>query len=396
MKFEYSAKDPMGKAIDGTIEASSREGAIQMLRRDGFTVLKLEEDDGGTLLPRRIKRTEIIYLASQLAIMVDTGITLSEALHGISSQEENPTLKRVLIEIKKAVEAGENFSHALARYPKHFDKTFIALVRSSEETGQLAAMLEQIAAYLSKESENRSKIRAALAYPGIMLFLAIGVTIFLLTFIMPKFTPMFKSRNIELPLPTLVMMAISETMTNYWWAWLAGVVVLVTAFLVGKRTPPGRKLMDYIKINLPIMGPMLRKVTISRCINTLGTMIKSGVQMLDAVRLTADVAGNYYYENSWHQVLHEITNGNRICDGLNKNTLYPKTLIQMISAGEETGQLDNVLMKVSGYYDREVETSLKAVTSMIEPLMITVMGVVVGTIGMSILLPIFKLSGGGH
>ncbi len=396
MRFEYTAKDPLGNELDGTLDATSRDSAVQLLRRDGLTVLTIEEAGDGSLFPRRVKRSDIIYLASQLAIMVDTGITLSEALRGIADQEENPTMKRTLLEIKSAVEAGDDFSLALSRYPKLFDKTFVALVRSSEETGQLSEMLEQIATYLSKEDENRGKVKAALAYPGIMMFLAIGVTLFLLTFIMPKFTPMFTSRGMDLPLTTRVLMWSSDSLLNYWWAWGLGGFGAVAAFVGFQRTEVGRQIIDYIKLHIPIMGPMFRKVTLSRCVSTLGTMVKSGVQMLDAIRLTADVSGNYYYEKSWHEVLDQITNGNRICDALKTNSLYPKTLIQMIGSGEETGQLDTVLLKVSAHYDREVENSLKTVTSMIEPLMITVMGGVVGTIGMSILLPIFKLSGGGH
>ena len=397
MTFDYTARDALGKVIEGTLDAASRDTAIQSLRRDGFEIVKLKEvDDEGSLLPRRVKRSDIIYFTSQLAIMVDTGITLSQAIEGIAEQEENPTLKRILIEIKGSVESGEDFSSALSRYPKQFDKTYVALVRSSEETGRLPEMLEQISDYLTKEAENRGKVRAALAYPGVMLLIAIGVTFFLLTFIMPKFTPMFKSRGIKLPTPTIVLMAVSDALINYWYAWLIGIAAVVVAFCWSKRTEPGRRFFDWIKINAPILGPLFRKVTISRCIHTLGTMIKSGVQLLDAIKLTADVAGNYYYEHSWHIVRDEITNGNRICESLNRDSLYPPTLIQMIGSGEESGQLDVVLQKVSSHYDREVETSLKTATSMIEPLMITVMGAVIGTIGISILLPIFSLSSGGH
>jgi type IV pilus assembly protein PilC len=231
-----------------------------------------------------------------------------------------------------------------------------------------------------------------LAYPSVMLVMAIAVTIFLLTFVLPKFTPLFNSRGMKLPTPTLIMMAASHYLVDFWYLWLIGTAVALVGYFWGRRTEPGRKALDWVKISLPIVGPMCRKVTISRSIRTLGTMITSGVPMLEAIQLSSYVAGNYYYEQLWQEVLAAVTSGNQICTALARNALFPKMLVQMISSGEETGRLDFVLMKVSNYYDREVETSLKAVTSLIEPIMITIMGVVVGGIGMALMLPIFSLS----
>ncbi len=324
--------------------------------------------------------------------MVDTGITLSTALAGIVDQEPNPTLRRVLKDLKEEVEGGQDFSTALARYPKHFDKTYVSLVKASEATGSLGPMLDRIATYLRKEMETRSKVRAAMAYPTVMMVVATGVTIFLLTYILPKFTPLFKSKGAKLPKPTLMMMALSDAMLHYWYLWLLGAVALVVGFLYGRRTEPGRKVLDWLKINTPIVGPMFRKVTISRSIRTLGTMLASGVPVMEAIRLAGAVSSNYYYEQLWTKVLDEVTGGKRICEVLHGNPLFPRVLVQMIAAGEDTGKLDVVLEKVSTYYDGEVETSLKATTSLIEPIMISVMGVVVGTIGLALMLPIFSLS----
>ncbi len=396
MTFDYVARDLLGKVLKGSVDASNREAAMQLLERDGFSVTKLESRQGkGDLFPRRVKKSEIIFFTNQLAIMVDTGINLSIALDGISEQEENPTFKRVMLDLRQSVEAGGSFSAALSKHPKYFDTTFVSLVRAGEETGSLAEMLDRIGVYQRKEMETRGKVRSALAYPTVMLVLAIGVTIFLLTYIMPKFTPLFERKGAQLPKPTVLMMSISELMIGYWYLWLIGFVVLIVGFFVGRRTEPGKKALDWVKINMPIMGPMFRKVTISRSIRTLGTMVGSGVQVLDAIRLSADVSGNHFYEQTWLHVHNEVTNGNRICDALAGNQLFPHTLVQMIGSGEETGKLDQVLNKVSAHYDLEVENSLKTVTRLIEPLMISVMGVVVGGIGMSLLLPIFSLSRGG-
>ena len=393
MNFDYTARDPLGHSHDGSIEAASRDEAIQELQRDGLQVTKiLEGDDGLNLFPRRLSKSDIIYTTTQLAIMVDTGINLATALQGLLEQEDNPTLHKLLSALKKDVEAGECFSAAVARHPRYFDKTFVALIKASEQTGTLGEMLDHIAEYMRKDLESRSKVRSALAYPCVMLVLAMSVTTFLLTFVMPKFTPLFARKGIKLPGTTVFLMHLSDAMREYWYAWLAGAVVLVVGFLYGRRTDIGRMVLDYVRLNMPVLGPMFRKVCISRSIRSLGAMVQSGVSVLEALKLSAEVSGNYYYEKAWKDALEDVTNGSRISEALAGNELFPKTLIQMIGSGEDTGRLDYVLKKVSGYYDGEVETALKTATSMLEPMMITVMGVVVGGIGMSVMLPIFTLS----
>lgn len=393
MTYQYRVRDPMGNIHGGALEATSLDDATQQLRRDGFQVLSVEEADSDEgLLPRRVSKNEIIYVTNQLAIMVDTGITLSAALSGIVEQETNPTLRKVLGDLKNSVESGEDFSSALSRYPKYFDKTYVSLVKASEATGSLGPMLDRVSSYLRKELETRGKVRAAMAYPSVMMVLALGVTIFLLTFILPKFTPLFKSKGAKLPGITATMMTVSDVMLHYWYLWLVGLIAAIVGFIYGKRTELGRQILDQLKISLPILGPMFRKVTISRSIRTLGTMLSSGVPIIEAIRLAGEVSGNYQYEKLWQKVLDDVTTGKRICESLRGNPLFPRVLVQMISSGEETGKLDAVLERVSVYYDREVETSLKATTSLIEPIMISIMGVVVGTIGLALLLPIFSLS----
>lgn len=390
--YQYRVRDSLGKIIQGQVAAAGPDAAAQQLRRDGFSIIELDEQDDGGLFPRRVSKNDIVYLTSQLAVMVDTGITISTALDGILSQEKNPTLRRVLADLRTSVEGGDAFSAALAKYPKLFDKTYISLVRASEATGKLGPMLDRIAGYLRKEVDTRGKVRAAVAYPAVMLVVAISVTIFLLTYVLPKFAPLFNRRGIQLPGSTVFMMNLSEAMINYWPLWVAGAVALVAGFFFGKRTDEGKRLWDWCKINVPLGGPMLRKVIISRSIRTLGTMLASGVPVLDALRMCADVAGNYFYERLWLHVLDQVTSGKQIWESLANNPLFPPMLVQMISTGESTGKLDIVLERVSGYYDQEVESSIKTVTSMLEPIMITVMGGVVGGIAMSLLLPIFSLS----
>jgi type IV pilus assembly protein PilC len=393
MNFEYKARDALGKTHDGSIEAASAEEATQQLRRDGFHVLAIEARAGsGGLFPKRVSKQELIYTTSQLAIMVETGVTLSTAIESILAQEANPTLKRVLSDLKSQVEAGEDFSRCLERHPKIFDHTYVSLIRASESTGAMAEMLDRIALYLRKEVETRGKVKSAMAYPMVMMTVAIAVVIFLLTYILPKFTPMFARKGINLPLPTKVMMAVSETMLNFWYLWILGFVAVIAAFMYAIRTETGRTVFDKLKISLPMFGPLFRKVSISRSIRTLGTMLSAGVPMLESLRLTSEVAGNVHYRALWRRVEDRVTGGCQVCDALAGDPLFPSTLVQMITAGEATGRLDMVLEKVSNFYDQEVEGAIKTTTSMIEPIMIAVMGVVVGGIGMSMLLPIFSLS----
>jgi type IV pilus assembly protein PilC len=394
MIFEYKARDALGKTHDGSIEAASPEDATQQLRRDGFHILSLEERSGGGggLFPKRVSKQELIYTTSQLAIMVETGVTLSTAIESILAQEANPTLKRVLSDLKSHVEAGEDFSRSLERHPKIFDHTYVSLIRASESTGAMAEMLDRIAAYLRKEVETRGKVKSAMAYPMVMMTVAIAVVIFLLTYILPKFTPMFARKGINLPLPTKVMMAVSETMLNFWYLWILGFAAVIAAFIYALRTDAGRTAWDKIKISLPMFGPLFRKVSISRSIRTLGTMLSAGVPMLESLRLTSEVSGNVHYRALWRRVEDRVTGGCQVCDALSGDPLFPSTLVQMITAGEATGRLDMVLEKVSNFYDQEVEGAIKTTTSLIEPIMIAVMGVVVGGIGMSMLLPIFSLS----
>jgi type IV pilus assembly protein PilC len=369
--YSYVVQDTLGTKHDGEVSADNEEEAVQNLKRDGFTIVEIEETKrSGGIFPRGISKKEIIYATAQLSIMVDTGISLATALDGIHEQCDNPTLRRILGEIKDRVESGGDFSNAL----------------------ELAEMLDTVSGYMQAEVETRAKVTGALAYPGIMATIAFGITIFLLTYIMPKFIPVFESKGIDLPWTTDFLIFLSGSLIGYWYLWILGVVVFGGSFYYAVRTTTGRLVKDFVTINVPVIGPVVRKVIISRCLRTLGAMVESGVSMLDAIQLTAEVSGNQYYETVWLEVIDSISQGNRICDTLFKSSLFPKTVVQMIASGEESGKLDFVLRKVSGFYDKEVDASLKTVTSMIEPLVILLMGGVVGTIGFSIMLPIFKLS----
>lgn len=394
MAYVYKARDPLGKIIEGKIAAASADDATQQLRRDGFSVIDVEDEaeEAAPLFGGRVSRRDIANVTTQLAVMVDTGITLSSALQGLISQEKNAKLKHLLMSLQTAVEGGSDFSSALQNHSQYFDPTYVALVRASEASGTLAEMLDRVADYLRARMEARAKVRAAMTYPAVIACLALGVTIFLLTYIMPKFTPLFTRKGVKLPAITEFMMTASNILTEYWYLWLVAGIGSVVGLVMWKKTESGQRAWDHAILNLPLLGPLFRKIILSRSISTLGTMIAAGVTTLDSLRLCGEASGNHVYQDLWEQVRHRVTGGEQICEALANNPLVPPTLVQMIASGEQSGRLDDVLKRVSTFYDREVETSLKTATSLIEPIMIGVMGVVVGTIGLALLLPIFSLS----
>lgn len=349
-------------------------------------------DDSPGLFPRRVKRREILDLTTQLALMLETGITLSHALEGIAVQCDNPTLRRILHELKNVVQGGDSFSAGLAKFPKQFPPTYIALVQSSEQTGTLPETLTRLAETMGRQMEHVAKLRAALAYPVIMCVLAVVETLFLLTYVLPQFKPLFERRGDKLPFVTQVLSSLSDSLIGYWWAWLIGMAASVALFWWWRSTPHGRLSLAWLAINGPLWGPICKKTVLSRSISTLGTMLASGCSMLDALRMTSQVSGNALFADAWLAALDQITGGSSMQKAMRKEPLFPATLVQMVDAGEETGKLDDVLLRVSHEYDKDVEQQLKAISSVLEPLLITGMGIVIGVIAMALMLPIFSLS----
>ncbi len=402
MQFVYQARDASGVVRDGLVTSTTLEEATLRLRQDGLYLLSINEKtsgsskDGPSLFAKRVKRADIIYLTNQLAVMIDSGVPLATALESLAKQGDNPTLQSMLARIQKDVESGDDLSSALKRFPKYFDRTYVNLVRASEASGALSAMLERISEQSSTELETAQKVKGALTYPAAMLLMCVSVSIFLLTFVFPKLMPMFSARAIDVPLPTKVMIALSTALTGYWYLFVVAVILIVGFLIWARKQPWGRMAFDWVWLNLPVLGPLIRKVTISRSIRTLATTVNAGVPMLEALELCGGVSNNTFYEQVWEDVGDKVTGGKTIHEALEGNRLFPQTLLQMISSGEQTGKLGLVLDKVSDYYDREVANAVKTATSLIEPIMVVVMGSVIGTIALAMLLPIFKLSAAQH
>jgi type IV pilus assembly protein PilC len=331
-------------------------------------------------------------MTTQLAVMIRAGISLRAALEGIADQTENVKFKRVLMSIKHDVESGKQFSDALTRHPRLFGPLYVNMVRASEMSGSFARMLERIAAYLAQQIETRQMVVGAMIYPAVIASLAIGVTIFLLTFVLPRFAAVFQGKESAMPWPTIFLMNLSDFMVAWWWAVLLGMVFGITMLVLAIRTESGGWWFDAGKLRFPIFKKMFRALYISRSLHTMGELVNAGVPMLDTISITGDVSGNRLYKRLWRNVYNSVKQGKKISQPLQKSSLLPKSVVQMISAGEESGKLGEVLDEVSGFYAKQLREVIKTVTSMIEPIMIMIMGGIVGFIAMAIILPIFKLS----
>lgn len=343
-------------------------------------------------LALQVRKSEILNFTTQLAVMMGTGISLSNSLEAIIEQCPNPVLVKALRDIKESIQSGTDLSSSLGRYPRLFDNTYVSMVEAAEQTGRLPETLEQIGQYMEKKQIYASRIKGAMAYPSVILVLTVGVTIFLLTNILPKFQPLFEREGHTLPFITQVLISMSDLMLGYWYWWILGAIALLVGFFYWKSTGSGHKQWDWLLICTPVLGPLVRKVTLSRSILTLGVMLNCGVSVLEAITLTSKVAGNAHYRRVWNSVRERVASGDRIVTALRGESLFPATLVQMMNAGEESGRLDEVLEKVSQYYDREVDAQIKTMSTIMEPLLIVLMGSIVGTIGMAIMLPIFSLS----
>ncbi len=335
---------------------------------------------------------EVLNFTSELSVMIKSGIGIRPALTGIAAQIDKPRFAEIVSALGREVEAGQPFSQALAKYPKVFSPLYVNMVRAAELSGNLGQMLERLAAYLDQRMETRRMVRGAMIYPIIIGVMAVITTIFLLTFVLPKFTALFAGKESLLPAPTLALMTISEFMRTYWYMLVIGVTALVVGFLRVLKTPAGREYWDRLKLRMPVLRKMLKALYISRSVHTMGELITAGVPVLQTIKITADVSGNTLYMRMWQRVGAAVKQGSKIADPLSAQTLLPRNVVQMLSAGEESGKLGQVLQDISEYYSKELRSAIKSATSMIEPLMIVVMGFVVGFIAMSIILPIFKMS----
>ena len=399
-QYRYQMKTPGGETTTGTVSAESALAASQQLRNQGNQVISLTPISGkkAGLTLKDLNWSsgpspkDVLGFTTQLAVMVRAGISLRAALESIAEQQENVKFKQILFQIKQDVESGKPFSDALNKHPKLFGPLYVNMVRASEMSGSFSQMLERIAAYLAQQIETKRMVTGAMIYPGLIAFMAVAVSMFLLTFVLPRFAAVFEGKEAAMPAPTKILMAMSAFMVVWWWAVLLGLLVALLGVFFFTKTEPGGLAFDKLKLKVPIFKRMFRALYISRSLHTMGELVNAGVPMLDTLAITGEISGNRLFKDLWKGVYNSVKQGKKITSPLNKGGLLPKPVVQMVSAGEESGKLGEVLEEISGYYSKQLRETIKTVTSMIEPLMIVVMGSVVGFIAMAIILPIFKLS----
>jgi len=398
-RYAYQCKDSSGNTLTGAMIASSIDEAQQMIRKDGKIIISLREDIGEEApkvtappIARRIKRDDVIFFSTQLAVMVETGVPLADALSSIIEQTVNPAFKAVLVDVYEQVKAGTSFSDALEKYPKLFGDLFVALMRASEASGTMGPMLQRASQYLQQERETRKQVKGAMTYPVCMLSFCVMVVIGLLTFVMPRFEKIYSGKGAVLPAPTRILMGFSGAIVSYWPFIIVGLAGLVAGMWWYFRTPTGRIRLDRIKLATPIIGGMYHKVYLARSLRTMATMVSSGVAMLDGLAITAQASGSHCYEGMWKGLIEDIKQGSTLSDKLFQSGLVPRTIAQMIYAGEKTGKLATVMNRAAAFCEDDLRVAVKTVTSMIEPAMIIVMGAIVGGIAISLLMPVFSIS----
>ncbi|ACL69356.1 type II secretion system inner membrane protein GspF [Halothermothrix orenii] len=394
-EFEYEAVSKSGERIKGTITADNSTVVARQLREEGYYITSIEEQverkEINIQLSNRVKTKDLVLFTQQFSVLLNAGISLVEALDIMYDQVEHPRLKEVVRSIQEDVETGSSLTDALLKHPDVFPELYCQMVKAGEAGGVLDQVLEQLSAHYERQDEINSKVKSAMYYPVILLVVAVGVVIFLMTRVVPQFISLFSSMDVELPLPTRILIKLSTFLSSYWWALFGGLGLTVALLLKYKSTPEGRRRFDSLILKIPVFGKLMRKIYVSRFTNTLSILLTSGIDIISALAIVEEVVGNKVFSDVISRSRTQVSEGISLSRPLDESGEFPRMVIQMINVGEEAGSLDNMLQKVSDFYDKEVETSINNTVSLIEPLMIVVLAVIVGFIVMSIILPMFEM-----
>lgn len=413
-EFNYKAKNAAGKSLSGTIIAETVDDAKAELRKQGFQILDLNAKGGSAggrmagfrfaslfdqkapanLARVKIKTQDLIIFTRQLATMLSAGIPLLECLEILAEQVDDLRFRAVIDGVVSDVRSGSDFSEALRKCPKIFTNIYVSMIKAGEASGQLDEILLRLAEYQEAAAALRARIKSAMTYPVISLALILMITIGLLVFIVPKFQEIFDGLNLDLPLPTQILLLVSKTLQDYAIVWVAGVVGVFYGFRFYFETSQGAWYRDWVMLRIPVFGPLFRKVAVSRFARTFSTLIQSGVPILGALEIVAATSGNRIMEDAILDASASVRQGETLAAPLSKSEVFPPMVTRMIAIGEKSGALESLLSKIAEFYDQQVSASVDALTSMIEPIMIAVMGVIVGGMVLAIFLPIFDLAKG--
>lgn len=399
--FNYKAKTSAGLVMQGSIDADEQKGAVEKLRSQKLVVLEIAEKSNGPLdkikaliaasQKGHVTSKDLVLFSRQLSTLVGAGVPIVQSLGILETQAENPAFKEVLASVKSDIEAGLSISDALKKHPEAFPELYTSMIKAGELGGILDTILERLTVYMESSEALKAKVKSAMMYPAIVLSICAVVTCFLMVFVIPTFKNIFASFGGELPLPTQILINISDWMKHYWYILLATPYAAYKGFFTFYKTPKGHKIVDGYTLRAPIFGIILKKVAVARFTRTLGTLIKSGVPIMQALETVAQTAGNVVIADAVLLTRESIREGGHLSDPLKKSGIFPNMVTSMISVGEETGALDVMLAKIADFYDQEVDTAVKGLTSLIEPIVIVVMGVVIGTIVVAMFMPMFGL-----
>jgi type IV pilus assembly protein PilC len=391
----WEAKTKSGEVKKGEMEASDAEAVNARLKSLGLNPVKVKKKplEINITIGSGVSGKDLLVFTRQFATMIDAGLPLVQCLDILGSQSDNPAFRKVIFAIKAKVEQGSTFADALKDHPKVFDELFVQLCAAGEVGGILDTILNRLAAYREKNEKLKRKVKGAMTYPAIVITVAIGVTALLLLKVTPVFAKMFSDFGSALPAPTQFVVDMSDWLKKWILHLLGSIAAVVIAFVVTYRNPRGRRILDYVFLKLPAIGPVIRKVAVARFTRTLGTMISSGVPILDALDVTAKTAGNRTIEEAIYFVRGKIAEGKNIAGPLLETGVFPSMVVQMIGVGEATGAMDTMLNKIADFYDDEVDAAVNGLTAAIEPLMMVFLGGIVGGFLIAMYLPIFSLAG---
>ena len=393
--FSYSGRTRTGQVITGQMEAPSRDVVVAKLRSQQIlaTSVKARARDISfdLTIGSGVSDKEIAIFTRQFATMIDAGLPLVQCLEILASQQDNRTFKKVLHDIRSSVEGGSTFAAALRKHPKIFSDLYVNMVEAGEAGGILDTILNRLAAYIEKAILLKKKVKSAMIYPATIVSVAITVVTFLLIFVIPTFKSMFEGFGAALPLPTQIVLGISNFVRAYIIFLALGAAGILVGLRLYYKTASGRKLIDTILLRLPIFGILIRKVAVAKFTRTLGTLIASGVAILDGLDITARTAGNKVVEEAVQRTRASISEGRTLAEPLKASGVFPPMVVQMIAVGEQTGALDSMLAKIADFYDEEVDVAVTNLTSLLEPLLMIFLGLVIGGVVIAMYLPIFKL-----
>ncbi len=399
--FTFTGTDPQGKKIAGERLADSKAAVTMQLRRERITPGAIKEKGKEFALPKlgtgKVPVKDIAVFFRQFSVMIDAGLPLVQCLEILAANQENQIFQKCLTGVRQSVEGGSTLSNAMRQYPKIFDDLTTNMIEAGEAGGILDTILQRLATYVEKAVKLKAAVKSALIYPISVISIAALVVGCLLKFVVPIFANMFVSMGVDLPLPTKIVIGLSNFVGRFWWLVIGGMVLIFVAIKYIRKDPKGRYMFDKMLLNLPVLGTVLRKIAVARFTRTLGTLITSGVPILEGLTITARTSGNAVLEDALMKVRKAVEEGRTIVDPLKESGVFPNMVTQMIGVGEATGAMDAMLQKIADFYEDEVDSATKDMLTLLEPLMIGFLGVAVGGIVISLYMPLFsmiaKLSG---